>query len=46
MLQINQYKKKEYAKLEETWQMMREHVYIIADTLTMALVKQFPDKFL
>jgi hypothetical protein len=24
---------------------MREHVYVIADTLTTALVKQFPDKF-
>jgi len=45
VLQINQYKKKEYAHLEETWTMMREHVYVIADTLTMALVKQFPGKF-
>jgi hypothetical protein len=45
VLQINQYKKKEYAKLEETWPMMRQHVYIIADTLTTALSKQFPDKF-
>ncbi len=45
VLQINQYKKKEYAKLEETWPMMRQHVYIIADTLTMALSKQFPEKF-
>jgi hypothetical protein len=45
VLQINQYKKKEYAHLEETWMMMREHVYVIADTLTVALVKQFPGKF-
>ncbi|MEO8048570.1 MAG: hypothetical protein ABI684_14900 [Nitrospirota bacterium] len=45
VLQINQYKKKEYVKLEETWPMMRQHVYIIADTLTTALSKQFPDKF-
>ena len=45
VLQINQYKRKEYAKLEETWPMMRQHVYIIADTLTTALSKQFPDKF-
>lgn len=45
VLQINQYKKKEYAKLEETWPMMRQHVYFIADTLTTALSKQFPDKF-
>jgi hypothetical protein len=45
VLQINQYKKKEYAKLEETWSMMRQHVYVIADTLTTALVKQFPGRF-
>jgi hypothetical protein len=45
VLQINQYKKREYAHLEKTWKMMREHVYVIADTLTTALVKQFPDKF-
>ncbi|MEP6890463.1 MAG: hypothetical protein ABI955_07190, partial [Nitrospirota bacterium] len=45
VLQINQYKNKEYAKLEETWPMMRQHVYVIADTLTTALAKQFPDKF-
>jgi hypothetical protein len=45
VLQINQYKKKEYVQLEETWAMMRQHVYVIADTFTMALVKQFPDKF-
>ena len=45
VLQINQYKRKEYAKLEETWPMMRQHVYVIADTLTTALSKQFPDKF-
>ncbi len=45
VLQINQYKKKEYAKLEETWPMMRQHVYVIADTLTTALAKQFPTQF-
>jgi hypothetical protein len=45
VLQINQYKKKEYAKLEETWSMMRQDVYVIADTLTKALVKQFPGRF-
>jgi hypothetical protein len=46
VLQINQYQKKDYAHLDETWKMMREHVYVIADTLTEALVKQFPSKFL
>jgi len=45
VLQINQYKKKDYAHLDETWKMMRAHVYIIADTLTEAFVKQFPGKF-
>jgi hypothetical protein len=45
VLQINQYKKKDYAYLNETWTMMRQHVYVIADTLTTALAKQFPDKF-
>ena len=45
VLQINQYKKKEYAQLEETWSMMRQHVYVISDTLTKALVKQFPGRF-
>ena len=45
VLQINQYKKKDYVRLEETWSMMRQHVYVIADTLTTALVKQFPSQF-
>jgi hypothetical protein len=45
VLQINQYKKKDYAHLDETWKMMREHVYVIADTFTTAIAKQFPDKF-
>ena len=45
VLQVNQYKKKEYAQLEETWSMMRQHVYAIADTLATAVVKQFPGRF-
>jgi hypothetical protein len=45
VLQINQYKKKDYAHLDETWKTMRAHVYVIADTLMDAIVKQFPDKF-
>lgn len=45
ILRINLYKKKNYAKLDATWPMMRQHVYLIADTLTRALAKQFPDKF-
>ncbi len=45
ILRINLYNKKSYAKLDATWPMMRQHVYLIADTLTKALAKQFPDKF-
>ena len=45
VLQINQYKAKEYAPIGATWPMMRQHVYVIADTFTAALVKQFPSKF-
>jgi hypothetical protein len=45
VLQINQYKAKDYAHLGATWPMMRQHVYVIADTLTTALAKQFPSKF-
>jgi hypothetical protein len=45
VLQINQYKKKDYAHLDETWKIMREHVYVIADTIMAALAKQFPEKF-
>ena len=45
VLQINQYKTKDYAPLGATWPMMRQHVYVIADTMTMALAKQFPSKF-
>ncbi len=45
ILQINQYKEKEYAPPMANWPMMRQHAYVIADTLTTALVKQFPSKF-
>ena len=45
VLQTNQYKAKNDAHLGATWPMMRQHVYVIADTLTMALAKQFPSKF-
>ena len=45
ILQINQYKRKDYARLKESWPMMRQHVYVIADTLTTALAKQFPSQF-
>ena len=45
VLQIKQYKAKNYAPLGATWPMMRQHIYVIADTLTTALTKQFPSKF-
>jgi len=45
VLQINQYKAKDYAPLGAMWPMMRQHVYVFADTLTTALAKQFPSKF-
>ena len=45
VLQINQYKTKDYAPLGATWPMMRQHVYVIADTVIAALAKQFPNKF-
>lgn len=45
VLQINQYKTKDYTPLGATWPMMGQHVSVIADTLTTALVKQFPSQF-
>jgi len=35
----------EYAQEAETWKGMKQHVYVVADTLTGALAKQFPEKF-
>lgn len=43
--QITQFQEKDYAREAQTWQVMQQHVYVIADALTMALVKQFPSKF-
>ncbi len=43
--QIDQLAAKNYAGEAKTWHAMREHVLVLADTLTAALVKQFPDKF-
>lgn len=45
VLQINQYKAKDYAPIGATWPMMRQHIYVIADTFTTVLVTQFPSKF-
>ena len=43
--QITKFQNKDYAGEEETWPMMEHHIYVIADTLTTALAKQFPAKF-
>jgi hypothetical protein len=43
--QITKFQERDYATEEETWPAMEHHVYVIADTLAAALVKQFPNKF-
>ncbi|MEG0247094.1 MAG: hypothetical protein RR726_32160 [Pseudomonas sp.] len=43
--QIDQLAAGDYAGEARTWGMMREHILALADALTAALVKQFPDKF-
>jgi len=43
--QITQFQEKDYADEGKTWDVMRQHVYTIADALTTALATQFPTKF-
>jgi hypothetical protein len=43
--QINQFQKKDYANEAQTWDAMKQHIYILADALTSGIAKQFPDKF-
>jgi hypothetical protein len=43
--QIQQLKAKNYAEEAKTWGEMQTHMYVIADALTGAIAKQFPDKF-
>ena len=43
--QITQFQDRDYAHEAETWRVMRQHVYVIADALTTALATQFPAKF-
>jgi hypothetical protein len=43
--QFQQLKAGEYAEEAETWKGMKQHIYVVADALTGALAKQFPDKF-
>ena len=43
--QIKQLRAKQYAQEAETWEAMKNHMYVIADALAGALGKQFPAKF-
>jgi hypothetical protein len=43
--QIQQLRAKQYDQEAATWEAMKQHMYVIADTLAGALAKQFPAKF-
>jgi len=43
--QIQQLNAKQYAQEAQTWEAMKKHMYVIADTLAGAIAKQFPAKF-
>ena len=43
--QIQQLRGKQYAQEAQTWEAMKNHMYVIADALAGALAKQFPEKF-
>ena len=43
--QIQQLKAGQYAEEAKTWTEMQTHMYVIADALTGAIAKQFPEKF-
>lgn len=43
--QIQQLHAKQYAEEARTWEAMKNHMYVIADALTNAIAKQFPEKF-
>ena len=43
--QFQQLKAGEYAQEADTWKGMKQHIYVVADTLTGALARQYPDKF-
>jgi len=44
--QIRQLKAGQYAEEAKTWGDMKTHMYAVADALTGAISKQFPDQFL
>jgi len=43
--QINEIAAKDFRGEAQTWQAMRKHMLVIADSITDALAKQFPDRF-
>lgn len=43
--QIKELKDGQYGEEARTWEAMKNHIYVIADALTGAIVKQFPAKF-
>lgn len=43
--QFQQLKVGEYDQEADTWKGMKQHIYVVADTLTGALAQQFPNKF-
>lgn len=45
VLEIQQLKAKQYAEEAQTWEAMKQHMYVIADALAGAIAKQFPAKF-
>lgn len=44
--QIQQFAAGDFAQEAETWTLMKDHMYVIADALTGGLAKQFPDRFI
>lgn len=45
VVQIDRLQARDYIGEEDIWQMMEHHIYVIPDTLSTALVKQFPTRF-
>ena len=46
MQQMQQMHDKQYQQEAQTWEAMKGHMYVIADTLAGAIAKQFPEKFI
>jgi hypothetical protein len=43
--QVNQLRARDYSGEAQTWEAMKQHMYVIADALAGAIAKQFPAKF-